>query len=1186
MNDWEQKGNRFTELKRIQQFTQFLQSQIYHEPIRFTLQYHRTHQRLSLDQTRSLQRQLVNLGEVWGSEWESGYFYLSASIPSDWLKKELVVHIDLGGEALIYEPYSGRGIWSLTQGSVFSEGYHKEYFFLTPEMQPWFIQGRSTGTRKYSEQSTGDNQIIGLYLEAAANGLFGMDAMSEPIRRDDPNRHGTWEARVKVAQVGVFDRPTWNLFLDMDYLIRLYKSLDHNTVRAQRILKACLTVAYSHTRLGSTEVRSILVPELSKPAEASALRTSVIGHAHIDTAWLWPLAETRRKVVRTFSSQLDLFNRYPSYKFGASAPHHYRWFQEDQPELFKELESRVSQGRWELQGGMWVEPDCNLISGESLIRQILHGQRYWKETFGKTVKTCWIPDVFGYSAAMPQILRLGGLEFFLTQKMSWSKINPFPHDTFYWKGIDGTKVLTHFPPEYTYNSYGNPEDLRKAVDTFQEKADLDEFMTLVGIGNGGGGPKEEHIEHILRSENTESVPQAQFDFSEVFFQRLKGMVSNQPNLLAEWKGELYLEYHRGTYTTQAMGKRNNRLLEEYFAVAESLWTWVLAEQSLSQSRSDAIYPRNRMDEMVKTMLLLQFHDILPGSSIHQVYIDSLGMYLKQFSLLGDSIKESIDQLFPQEEGSLVLVNSSEGMCSMVDLSGVQGLLEFGGTDMVLGADPFHGKLENLVREKLKNLIGIQSAGYNLTDTISQPYGTPGLYLVHQIPRLEGPDRLLTQVDLPNQGAIQLRFGLPRSASHTSDSSLSSPSGDKSVIPTLHVCSYAWEPLGENQDSIYHLTNSVITYCFSSNGSFGIPGTSWAVEPGNLFELYEDTPHSFEAWDIDHYYPDQLQSQATNVKTYRLEPTQKDHRIGLATSDQIQGLRFELSIGESMIYQDVFLYPNDLGLEFDTKIDWKETRKLLRVSFPVDPDISESNSDISCGFISRPTGTNTSWDQAKFEFPARTYVDVSGIDGGCALISDSKYGFSCRQGRLGMSLLRAPLYPDPDADLGIHQVRYVFMPHQADLIHSQVQTRATLFNRPPLVLWNRGLGNKNSTSDHQQSHHTPRAVCLPIQVIGSGIRLMALKPAEDGNGFIVRFCENHGRNQRAEIFLPSDSWVLQPVDGLEQPMTEELARSLGRNYTIEYGMIDQSKTNQYSERCSVNITLKPFEIQTYRVVVHT
>ncbi|GAB1483214.1 hypothetical protein MASR2M78_20300 [Treponema sp.] len=266
----------------------------------------------------------------------------------------------------------------------------------------------------------------------------------------------------------------------------------------------------------SEAARSVLAKELKKHASPSSLSTSVIGHAHIDTAWLWPLRETRRKTLRTFASQIDLIHKYPSYKFGASAAQHYQWVQDEQPALYRKIQDAVAKGRWEIQGGMWVEADCNLISGESMVRQILAGKNFFKKEFGKEVRTCWIPDVFGYPASMPQILRKSGIDYFLTQKMSWSKFNEFPHDSFKWRGIDGSEILTHFPPEYTYNSYANPADLRKAEKNFHEKDRIDEFMTLLGIGDGGGGPKEEHVEHILRAADCESVPRASFGMAEDF----------------------------------------------------------------------------------------------------------------------------------------------------------------------------------------------------------------------------------------------------------------------------------------------------------------------------------------------------------------------------------------------------------------------------------------------------------------------------------------------------------------------------------------------------------------------------------------------------------------------------------------------------------------------------------------------
>ncbi len=352
----------------------------------------------------------------------------------------------------------------------------------------------------------------------------------------------------------------------------------------------------------------MLAPELALPAEASALTVTAVGHAHIDTAWLWPVRETIRKCARTFASQLRLIERYPDYVFGASQAQHYAFVKEHDPALYRRIRKAVKEGRWECQGGMWVEADANLIGGESMVRQFVFGKQFFMDEFGVDVRHLWLPDVFGYSAAMPQIMKRAGCEAFVTQKLSWSRTNRFPHNTFRWRGIDGTEVLTHFPPENNYNSPLRPEALQQGVANFQERGYLEGFLSLFGVGDGGGGPNEEHLECGLRQANLEGAPRVRFGAAQGYLDRLAA----HRDALPVWNGELYLELHRGTLTTQARAKRGNRKLENRLRQVEYLWSCLPLRR----------YPKAELDALWKKLLLHQFHDILPGSSITEVYEDT------------------------------------------------------------------------------------------------------------------------------------------------------------------------------------------------------------------------------------------------------------------------------------------------------------------------------------------------------------------------------------------------------------------------------------------------------------------------------------------------------------------------------------------------------------------------------------
>ena len=401
-------------------------------------------------------------------------------------------------------------------------------------------------------------------------------------------------------------------------------------------------------------------PLEDKEPEAIA---DAIGHTHIDVAWLWDIYQTRHKAVRSFSTMLKLMEQYPDFKFMSSQPQLYQFVKEDQPELFERIKEAVKRGQWEPEGGMWVEADCNLSGGEALVRQFLYGNEFFETEFGKRSKVLWLPDVFGYSAALPQILKKSKIDYFLTSKLSWSEFNLSPYDTFMWKGIDGSEVLTHFTPSRdfggdantdlayftTYNSMLNPSQVKGGWQRFQQKGVDNHYIMSYGFGDGGGGTTEAMIENARRMKNPVcQMPAVRQTFSRDFFEQLEKRVEGKKNL-PKWSGELYLEYHRGTYTSQGRNKKNNRKLE--IALRDVEFWLTLAE------KKGVAYPQDELREIWRSMLTLQFHDILPGSSIHKVYTDSNETYEDLFKRVGILRKQAMDALMDNAAGDMVLFNS-------------------------------------------------------------------------------------------------------------------------------------------------------------------------------------------------------------------------------------------------------------------------------------------------------------------------------------------------------------------------------------------------------------------------------------------------------------------------------------------------------------------------------------------------
>ena len=445
-----------------------------------------------------------------------------------------------------------------------------------------------------------------------------------------PKRH------FRYAAVHWIDQATEAFYYRARALLQTIQALPEDALNQARLLEilneAFLRIDF--TRPGSEgfygsvrEAEAYLEEAWPKLDRLDPIRpaATVIGHSHIDMAWMWRLRHTREKARRTFTTVLHLMRQFPEYHFLHTSPQLYAFVQQDEPALFEQIREKVAQGRWEVGGGMWVEPDTNLISGESLVRQILFGKRYARETFGRASEVLVLPDTFGFSAALPQLMRKSGLKYFLTSKISWSQFNRAPYDTFRWRGIDGSEVLAYFvtTPEtgstfYTYNGLLEPGDVKGQWENYQQKEINQEVLHLFGFGDGGGGPTVGMLESGRLLDSLPGIPRARQGRVDDFFQRLAQRVSWRD--LPVWDGELYLEYHRGTYTSQGASKRANRRAERLYHDAE--WTCALADILLKEQK----YPAEALNEGWKMILLNQFHDVLPGSSIRDVYIDSMQQY--------------------------------------------------------------------------------------------------------------------------------------------------------------------------------------------------------------------------------------------------------------------------------------------------------------------------------------------------------------------------------------------------------------------------------------------------------------------------------------------------------------------------------------------------------------------------------
>lgn len=571
-----------------------------------------------------------SVGEMWGGLWDTTWFRLRGEVPKEWKGREVVVRVrltNIGREGFTAE------------GLIFQDG--KPVRAINANRREVEIARKAKGGETFE-----------FFVEAAANG--GTNEAGETQGLNLPDYNGERRYRLEQAELATFDQEAFDFFNDFKLAFEAMESMPEDSQRRGE-LRAALNDAVNRFNEGDRAsikpARAALRGVMRRRNGDTVHTLSAVGHAHIDTAWLWPLRETIRKCARTFSTALDYMDKYPEYVFVCSQAQQYDWMKAYYPTIWDRIKKAVKRGQWEPVGSMWIETDCNLASGESLVRQILTGKRFFEKELGYQTRDVWIPDVFGYAASLPQIMKKSGVEYFLTQKISWSQFNKFPHHTFLWEGIDGTQIFTHFPPADTYNSVIAPAELVHNVKNFKEHDRASRSLLVYGFGDGGGGPTIDMLEKAERLKDFNGLPKVELEKAITFFEKAEADATDLP----VWVGELYLELHRGTYTSQARNKRGNRKSEFLLRDAEFFDAISLAlapdREETAADPERAVYDvtglgekganthRLALDRAWKLVLLNQFHDIIPGSSIHWVYQDSDRDY-ETIRVLGESVRDS------------------------------------------------------------------------------------------------------------------------------------------------------------------------------------------------------------------------------------------------------------------------------------------------------------------------------------------------------------------------------------------------------------------------------------------------------------------------------------------------------------------------------------------------------------------
>jgi alpha-mannosidase len=583
-------------------------------------------QRPTFEDATSHEFKPTHIGASFGPSWSTHWFRIHLTVPQDMLDRErLEFHWDANNEGLIWTE-DGHPLQGLTGGGERTE-------FILPK--GWC-----------------DGKSHTFYIEMACNGMFGNAPGGDSIQPPNPDKYFTLST-ARITAVNLAARALYYDFWIIGDAAREFPGDSWEAHEANVVANSMIDafIAGDGSNESIEKARKIAREYLGDKVDSSEVYNTdtqpivyAIGHCHIDTCWLWPWAETKRKVARSWSNQCDLMERYPEHRFACSQAQQFKWLKEYYPTVFERVKKWVKKGNFQPIGGSWVEHDTNMPSGESLVRQFLYGQRFFEANFGKRATTFWLPDTFGYSTQIPQICRLAGMSRFFTQKLSWNNINNFPHTTFQWVALDGSQVMCHMAPAETYTAEAHFGDVKRSV-TQHKSMDTDKTSLLVfGKGDGGGGPTFGHLEKLRRcrglSDKVGSLPRVKMGESvDDFFAGLEAKAANGTDF-ATWYGELYFELHRGTYTTQANNKRNNRKAEFLLREIELLSTLA----TVHDSNSGYKYPKKEIDEMWEGTLLCQFHDCLPGSSIEMCYDDSDELYAKIFEVGTKLRKDALEAL--------------------------------------------------------------------------------------------------------------------------------------------------------------------------------------------------------------------------------------------------------------------------------------------------------------------------------------------------------------------------------------------------------------------------------------------------------------------------------------------------------------------------------------------------------------
>ena len=975
----------------------------------------------------------LGLGDRWNVGYdETRYFEAEITVPSNFEGKKVYLSIDFGGEALVR-----------INGEIVGAVSSRENSGWVHRTEILFKDGVKTG-EKLNIQIEGTVDCAGFCNNAMAGEKY-------------------MEYRMKKAELIAVDKLTESYWFDISTAWDAYENCEDQYVKSRLFNAMDDSVHQLDFDFGGEafiasvpKAVNVLWGEIEKIEYSTPGEVIMAGHSHLDVAWLWTVREITRKTARTFANNLALMDNYPDFKFTQSQAVLYDFMKKHYPDIFERVKEKVKNGQWEIVGNAWVEADTNIASGEALVRQLLYGREFFMKEFGVSSDIYWLPDCFGFTWALPQIIKRSGMKYFMTSKLFYNDTNEFPHSVFRWRSHSGDEILAYLCKQ-PYQSEYNAEYVTSLRKNNRQNSIVDVSCGMFGYGDGGGGCTYKQVETGKRIEKLPGMPKTTNGRVADFFKAIDGDFDKLP----VYDGELYYENHRGTFTSQAFIKENNRRGEFMMRNAEILNVFGGKE-----------YPAEKMEEAWKILLINQFHDILPGTSIHEAMENTREEYAQLRQLGGELVRMGKD-----------------GILNKVSVK----------DDSVLVWNMLTWQTKGIVKAEIPYMAkGIKNSDGKLLT--SKVYEENGKYYI---------EFLADPVPAFGYGVFTL-------------------CDETAEVENVKVTKNTIE-------------NKYLKVVLDDNGLIDevtdkTTGRQILTGKGNLMTISHDKPIHESAWNMEFDY---------QMKFWELRDAES---VEVVETSPLRGaVRVVRKFHESTITQDIILEKDKPTLDFDTTVDWHEREKVLKAEFPVDIRNRNASCEIAHGAAEYPTHYNTCYDQAKFEFCAHKWADLSEGGYGASIINDCKYGYNVHDNMMKITLLRGPICPDPMGDLGMHHFRYSFYPHagtwrDADTVRLGFEENVRL------------EGEFIGGTGGNDVGHTY------AKLEGESVILDAVKPAQDGRGYIVRMYESETRH-----------------------CTVKASFELEYSKVIECNLMECDEQEIDCENGEFTFKMKPHEVKTFRLV---